>query len=846
MFCTNCGKQIPEGSRFCTNCGTKIVFEAAEKAAPEAPVFTPPAAPEQPAFTPPVAPVPPEAPVFTAPEAPAAPEAPEAPVFTAPEAPAAPEAPVFTAPEAPAAPEAPVFTAPPQPEAPVYTAPQQPVYAAPQQQAYAPRQPAYAPQQPAYAPQQPAYAAPAKQKKKGPKLGLIIGIIAAVVVIGALVACFLLGVFSGAKGTVGKAYKKSVKAYSAAVEALDPIDLNAISKSKQFSENIEFSLKEIDGDTTMKGAGARVSLSYDGDGREAYLVFTPYLSSADIATIRLALDDSRLYAGSPELTDGEFYGLDTKTIGRDIGELTGSDDLQNFGFNLFQIIDDLGKMTEDAVDKKGLEAANKALIKAIVVTKDGKESIDVNGRTVSAAKYNVKVPQKALENYVDALAKCVKVEKFADNFAALFESIGYDDYYVDDIRDSFDDLDLDDWADDIKDNVLDDLGDVEFKVFLSGGYISAFEYDNKIDETKVNLAGYFGGPGAYVDDMTLVASSKDGDLSEEFKIVSTGNRSGKGGAFTDTTKISAKSGDYKYTPLSSEISYDKKSGALSVRVKVDDGDTDIKLDGTLKMDAKSFDLDFSDLKIKDYYGDTVLGAQGKVRLGAYDKSAAFAVSGAKMFSDMSIEDISELSGRITENLSEISDETGVDFSFLGIGGSDEQRDSGIISGYDEGYEIGYQDGWDEVDYGENYDDDPASYGYSGGTAYREGFEEGFDWGYYDGYWDGYPGYTRYTSYGENRPATSTEGPGEEDDYTLGLSSGYDAAYETGYDDGWDEVDYGENYSDDPTLSDYYVDSPDFSRGYAEGYELGYEDGYEDGYPGYERYTSYGDSAWWWD
>ncbi len=30
MFCTNCGKEIPEGSLFCTNCGTKIEEKAEE------------------------------------------------------------------------------------------------------------------------------------------------------------------------------------------------------------------------------------------------------------------------------------------------------------------------------------------------------------------------------------------------------------------------------------------------------------------------------------------------------------------------------------------------------------------------------------------------------------------------------------------------------------------------------------------------------------------------------------------------------------------------------------------------------------------------------------------------
>ncbi|MBR5115245.1 MAG: zinc ribbon domain-containing protein [Oscillospiraceae bacterium] len=837
MFCTNCGKQIPEGSRFCTNCGAKLnIPEAPEKAAPEQPAFTPPAAPVYTAPEAPAAPAAPEQPVYTAPAAPEQPvfTPPAAPVYAAPEAPAAPAAPEQPVYTAPTAPEQPVYRAPEAPAAPAYTVPEAPAYSAPQQQPYAAQQ-TYA--APAYAPQQ-TYAAPPKQKK-GPKLGLIIGIIAAVVVIGALVACFLLGVFSGPKGTVGRALKKSVKAYSTAVDALDPIDLKALYKEKKLSENVEFTLKEIDGDDSMSGYGARVFVNYSGSDRAADVVFTPFTSDTDIATVQLALKDTKLYIGSPELTDGEFYGLDTKTLGRDFSELSGSDELEDLGFNFFELVDKIEKMSEDLVDKKGVEAANKELNKAITVVKDGKEIIDVNGKTVKAAKYNVKIPQKALETYIESVVKCIKAEKFGDNLADLFISVGFDEYDVEDLRDSFDDIDFDEWVDEIEENVLDELGDIELKVYVSGGYISAFVYEKKVDDQKIVLSGYFGGPNDYVDNVTLSALSKGDDWSEEYVLTSSGNHALKGGVFWDETKIVEKYNGSKYTIFSSQTEYNNGSGALSLRIKTDDGDNDIKLEGTLKMNAKSLDLTVSDLKIKDYYGDTVLAASGAVRIGTYDKSSAIAVSGARMLSDMSEDDFTELGEKIGENLNEISEETGLDLSIFGMSGSDEQRDNGIIYGYDEGYEIGYQDGWDEVDYGDNYDDDPASYGYSGGSAFRSGFEEGFDWGYYDGYWDGYPGYNRYTSYGENRPALSTYGATASDSYYDGLTAGYDTGYEDGYDDGWDEVDYGENYNDSA-----YGDS-DYLEGYYEGYEFGYDDGYWDGYPGYTRYANYGSSAWWW-
>lgn len=60
-FCSNCGKQLPEGARFCGNCGSM------QPAAPAAPSYTPPAAP---VYVPPEAPayVQPEEPVYVQPE----------------------------------------------------------------------------------------------------------------------------------------------------------------------------------------------------------------------------------------------------------------------------------------------------------------------------------------------------------------------------------------------------------------------------------------------------------------------------------------------------------------------------------------------------------------------------------------------------------------------------------------------------------------------------------------------------------------------------------------------------------------------------------------------------------
>ena len=190
MFCTNCGAQVPDGSKFCTHCGSPI---AAAPAPAPAPVPSAPA--PEPVVTPAPAPEPIPAPPM--PEQVAAPEpapVPE-PVATpapAPEPVAAPvPTPVNEAPQTAPVPT-PVPAAAPVPPAPVPPAPQanygSPVPPAPQVNYAAPVPPA--PQVNYAAPTPGAGAVPPAKKSKTP---LIIGIAAIVLV--AVIALVVVPMF---------------------------------------------------------------------------------------------------------------------------------------------------------------------------------------------------------------------------------------------------------------------------------------------------------------------------------------------------------------------------------------------------------------------------------------------------------------------------------------------------------------------------------------------------------------------------------------------------------------------------------------------------------------------------
>ena len=205
MFCTNCGAQVPDGSKFCTHCGSPIAAAPAPAPAPVPPAPAPepvvPSVPEPPAPVPPASapepaptpePVVPPAPVPPAPVSEPAP-APEPVATPTPKPAAAPiPTPVNEAPQAAPIPT-PVPTAAPVPPAPAPAAAPvppaaAPVPPAPQANYGSPVPPA--PQVNYAAPTPGAGAVPPAKKSKTP---LIIGIAAVVLV--AVIALVVVPMF---------------------------------------------------------------------------------------------------------------------------------------------------------------------------------------------------------------------------------------------------------------------------------------------------------------------------------------------------------------------------------------------------------------------------------------------------------------------------------------------------------------------------------------------------------------------------------------------------------------------------------------------------------------------------
>lgn len=234
MFCTNCGKQMPDNAVFCTSCGNKMAVDPIQETIPS-PVQPNETAPvpdpmEEPAQTVDAVPVAKEAsiqqtelvvPLSGGPEASAEPvaETPAAPETSAePQTPVAPEASAVletpVVPETPADHETPAVPETPSeiPEVSVSTdLPIAPVAAAP-----APSAAPSAPSAPA-AQVVPVSASEAAPKKSGSPIVFIVGAIAVVLLLVILIP----------KGSGYKEYKSLVKAY---YNAIYKEDFNALVK----------------------------------------------------------------------------------------------------------------------------------------------------------------------------------------------------------------------------------------------------------------------------------------------------------------------------------------------------------------------------------------------------------------------------------------------------------------------------------------------------------------------------------------------------------------------------------------------------------------------------------------
>ena len=567
MFCTKCGSQLEDGVKFCTNCGAPTVFAQAVPAAPAAPEAPAPVQPEAPA---PAASVPTQA------------ESPAAPLNSQPQS-QQPQANSWQQPQAgtwqqPQQPQANNWQQPQQPQAGTWQQPQQPQAGNWQQ----PRQPQAGnwqqPQQPQannwqqtrqgqqpgqqnwpqpgpwmQQPQQNVRGAAPGQPKKSPK-GLIIGIIAAVLVLVVGVGGFVWpGFFKRSKSSGGPLSTALAERFSTPEEyyrAVESNNANALAGhvssvydnvflSNASSDDISVtgSLSIEPGDKLRELAidliGAQIdqlnpgddlkwlksiSLAYDVSKKDQLSAINAalQLNGTDLAHLNcvVQIEDGVLCLSVPELSDRylkttlEDMNLDRMSLGSVLGSFSAGD---------AEKIEPVVKALPDA--KTVSKVLETYLTEAVECIDDvGKETAELTAEDVTAeytvltATITPETVIKIVEKIGPELKEDKDIRKAILDVAAAAEQEGEAKYKA--FTDKIDELlnDTSKITENMKDNIvvtvyLDKAGDVHGRIVEMGS--------RKLELLMPEKDGQFG--------LTLRCCDENG---EKFLISGGGKRSG--------------------------------------------------------------------------------------------------------------------------------------------------------------------------------------------------------------------------------------------------------------------------------------------------------------------------------
>lgn len=431
----------------------------------------------------------------------------------------------------------------------------------------------------------------------GKKKGLIIGGIVAAVAVIAVLAVVLSGLFSSRKGAVEKAMAKSFAAYAQAEEALGLPDLSRLGQEQSYSQGFSLVLNSVSsslvGYDTSALSGLGLRMSADLSGKDRYLGFelSAFWDDEDLLNFYVTADDDELYFSSPQITGETLYGVNTETLGADIAQTTGNSSMEDFSFNIFELVDMVMEAVDPEVAEQAVKEANKALWNEAEVKKVGGKTLSVNGTEQKTTAYQVTFPQKAMEDYVDALAEVMSAMNYYDLYEELFRSMGMPREELEDFLSQLEDMDVyGELADDLK-AALKRLGDLELSVCLYGGYVAAVGWEGRIDGSDVEMLLTLGGGEEYVDDLGLELEV-DGTA---VTVRSEGDHSCKNGSFTDKTTMRV--GALKMT---SEMSYDprEKGDNFSWELSIP-GAGSVDMSGSLTVpNQDSVNLNLEDISMK--------------------------------------------------------------------------------------------------------------------------------------------------------------------------------------------------------------------------------------------------------
>ena len=494
--------------------------------------------------------------------------------------------------------------------------------------------------------------APVSGTGKGKK-GLLIGLAVAAVAVAVGVAVGVSGLFSNPKSQVEKAMAKSAAAYAAAEEKLELPDIEQWQRDKLLGQQFNLKLTGINSDligydlSALEGLGLHLDADYNLDARVLSCEMGAYWGEDDLLSFSMAAEDDKLYFSSPQFTGETYYGVNTETLGADLTRMTGNDSIGSVSFNLFDLMDTVLEQTDQENLEQDMKGANKALWEAAQVKKEGAKTLSFNGTEAKTAAYRVIFPQEALHQYVDALETTLSLINYFDLYEELYRSMGMPQDQIDEILDMLEDLDIYGQLADVLRDAVDELGDLELEVCLSGGYVSALLYEDKINGTDISLALYLGGGREYVDDLS--AELKADDI--EITLKSSGDHGLKDGAYTDETTVRVKQSGTSVAKIASELSYDPKADRDNFQWDLEANSSGLSLftleaAGSLTAEERSVALNLDDISLRVMGMEVCnLSFEYKIRRGPEQMT----FGDTRLITDMSMEELTALAVQIQTN-----------------------------------------------------------------------------------------------------------------------------------------------------------------------------------------------------
>ena len=489
MFCSNCGKEIPDGAKFCGFCGTPT--EAAEQAKEEVKA---------------------QEPVVETPAVPAA-EAPATPVAEAPAAPAA-EAPATPVAEAPAAPVAPAPA------------------------------PAYSP-----IPEEPK----AKKGKGGKIIGIALAIVAVLAVaIGCTfifakdkVSNTIHKSFDKPKDYYSYVEKKNLTAFSenSGTEYVTKLLESMKTGNQNISETMKIRIGARGKDFTAlaKTAGVDLSwldsvgISFNGnfDDTKMKMDIAPILNDTKLATLVMLMDmkEGAIFGTIPELTD--------KYLGMTMGEEYDYDKIMGSMEQAFGMYEEMLKSYPSPEKLEEMFVKYYEIImEQIEEMEKTKGKLEVDDISVDCTVLTCELKSKDIQKIARAVIKEMKKDKDIEkmitgmfsSFEGLDESFSAEDMYedflesLDEAEESIDSIEIDKLTMEI---YVDKDGKIVGRTFSLKmndvtGKLTLADIRTKDDKVGIEISGKIEGEGDF--SVIVTGEEKKGKFNGEAKVKAVGKK----------------------------------------------------------------------------------------------------------------------------------------------------------------------------------------------------------------------------------------------------------------------------------------------------------------------------------